>query len=616
MKLITSTLLLGTALADMYLQFPGGSNNRLDEEGRAVQNDKRLFDSQNNNRFGYNQASHAFYHNSEINFKWTVQHGCGAGSNVNCQIILQYSCGDDLRDGESISTIPTNQNECKDNNCNTDWKYGMHENFQNYQHCNLRERNYRLFNADQHLRDRNTARFTRQDNNGQRFGYQCNEERDYYPYWQPTIWRDIAVLTDEPERDCPYYEAESENVKGRAYCYVPDEILDYFYEDGNTTPRFGINATSCEGFKQRLLSGEEDVGNDNDFSSKISTDIINKIEWTETDSFGLPAPDCRANTEHRDNHHGNIHDSHHFDTYTWKVPENIVSEQCVFRIRYNMTSSDYDWRNTDVENHIRDDPGCMCRNNYGADMWSHLGWDGAKAKARGFRHRNDATIKIFPGIDLGLAMAYNTDQLGRTFEDRTHIIKIRPLPSQVAEDLTLADQADERIPRIINLNVMGKIGNYVEVYPNAEYDFVPSIIDAKVGDYLHIQWAGSNTNNWNNDGSQTRPENPSETIDISRKKDRHNIIRIANMTSIYPMEDKSGNGKISPIFGLPVGDAIKLATDGLNGGDNRYLENSAPSYDFGLVQLKEEGVFSFMSSHNNKFGVRTHKGQLRVRAEN
>merc|ERR1712174_90320 len=113
---------------------------------------------------------------------------------------------------------------------------------------------------------------------------------------------------------------------------------------------------------------------------------------------------------------------------------------------------------------------------------------------------------IWAGTELKLRHeVYDTDQLGRTFEDRTHIIKIRPLPSQVAEDLTLADKADERIPRIINLNVMGKIGNYVEVYPNAEYDFVPSIIDAKVGDYLHIQWAGSNSNNWNNDGSQTRP---------------------------------------------------------------------------------------------------------------
>ena len=69
-----------------------------------------------------------------------------------------------------------------------------------------------LFTADQNLRGKHTSIYTRQNPQGTRYGYECPEERDYYPYWHPTDWIDIAVLADKIE-DCSYYQKESFNVK-------------------------------------------------------------------------------------------------------------------------------------------------------------------------------------------------------------------------------------------------------------------------------------------------------------------------------------------------------------------------------------------------------------------
>ena len=141
MKAAFVALVLASVNADVYLHSIRGGNNRLDERGRERANANRLFDSQNNNRGGYNVGHQTYYTGEKIPISWTNQHSSGKYQLKETEIVLQYSCGELMRDGTTTNRIPDNPVNCQDFNCDTDVEYGRHESFESYQYCKASSRN-------------------------------------------------------------------------------------------------------------------------------------------------------------------------------------------------------------------------------------------------------------------------------------------------------------------------------------------------------------------------------------------------------------------------------------------------------------------------------------------
>uniref|UniRef100_F6TGA3 Self-marker protein n=1 Tax=Ciona intestinalis TaxID=7719 RepID=F6TGA3_CIOIN len=560
-KLLSSVLIFlviimtQICVADIYMHNPRGSNNRYNERGRGRNNANRMFDSQNNNRGGYNVGNLYYHVGSKLQLEWTNQHSCG-NQNAHCDIIIQYMCGDLVRDGTVTSTIPTNPTMCKNLDCNNDKTYGMHEDFYSYINCRSRERNRGLFNADRNLRT-NQATRTRQNQNGNRRGYECPEERDYYPYWHPMPWKDIAVLTNDVSR-CPMYKTESQNVKDRYAC------------DRSTS-----NSDECEAFKYT-------VGN----TQYNGT-------WKRYPSHGIAAPVCHMNQWSRDNHLGNTVGGQTFN-FNWTIP-NDVNERCVLRMRYNISTGDYDRDNTTSLHNNR-----RRRDGPGPDVWSRQGLPNLW---------NNPTVDIF-GLDkLKLRLALATQQYGRTFQDRSHTFAIRPRPPGVPEGAT-----------IDNVNVRGKRGNIVQVYPGVEYDFVPNTVQLTSGGYAHIQWTGSDSNPNNNDGQGRQGTDRSNMVMIKAPVSVYMFINCHNNANILYDQIKSTLKETrlqSPQFFCLrhdvtiVGGRIcpfLIPTDKQFGGDMDELNEAGTYFDLGLRKITSTGIYSYMCTRNNNFSNRSQKG--------
>jgi len=508
-------------------------------------------------------------------------------------------------------------------------EFGYHETWQYYlKRCMLTSRNKGLYTADQQINGFD-ARFARQSPNGNRDGFECTEERDYYPWWGVSPWRDIAVLVshaDNWQQQCAYYKQESQNVKGRSYCKK-------------------VNVTTLITTGVDLPLDKDKCINGNPDSTGTIRYSLDGVSWVDMPSFGLPAPDCLLHPMSRDNHLGNavavtssgnmytrVADVPNPASYTWQIPEGLNGLTCVVRIRYNLSSSDYPQSNWNNPNFVQAtgetarekifwDSRYNCPANTDTTALAGVMATGIPSYCQNVINDTTGYVPIFerayvnvstgPGYPL-LALAFQTDQVARTFEDRSYV-------------LTMADYPNRNGRIIYNLNNRGRRGNIVQCYPAVENDFYPVDISMGSNQLLHIQFCGSDFN----------PNNNPNNGEGWQYSTRFNIIAHSNKMLNVPKVLKSG----SYVFGDGLKDlAVKLAFANLtdparlnNGtmiacvnyqGDNSNTANNMinncaklnPSnahVDYGVYSMPV-GSYKYVSTRNNNFSNRSNKGTLSV----
>jgi plastocyanin len=600
MRRCIALVTFAVAAADVYLHNPRGSNNRLDDENRDRNNGNRLFDSQNNNRGGSNVGQVYYLAGSKVPMEWSVQHSCGNPNN-NCEIIVQAMCDDRVRDGTTQRTIPDEPNECYNWDCDTDVRFGRHESFDWYMGCKYRSRNMGLFTSSQNLNG-NSAIYTRQNPNGARRGLECPEERDYYPYWHPTPWKDVAILTNQPER-CAAYQAESQNVKDRFFCSVSiTGFMRWFSDRSVPGPKtlLPLEQVACEAITY--------------FDKELN--VTSHGQWMRTASHGIPPPVCKANVWSRDNHHGNV-EGGQWTGWDWTVPSWMISEQCVMRLRYNISTGDIAHFDDDTtvetasltaENNKS--PGGNNQKPAMVDIGTFYGVPNSTVMNRDYTLRNNPQPDSFgiDGLPVPLQLAINTAQFGRTFQDRTHKFAVRAVP----EALTGAT--------ITNIQVRGKRGNVVQTYPGTEYDFTPSSFKCRNGDYVHFQWTGSNTNPNNNAGQGRQGSDRHNVVSMRVKNYEEPITTDAQIQGldVFGHRGNSYPHKIQDwsFLGFEESDMQHLAildtVGGQFGGEMSELDDAGTYFDLGPRQCTSNGVYNYLCTRNNNFSNRSQKAVVTV----
>jgi len=573
---------------DLYMHCPRGSNNRLKEQSANRQNANRLYDTQNNNRGGYNvgdlhqedgfngsgdtngngptndrnvynlmynmnedvannndngariQYNMMFMEGSLLRMTWTAQHGCGNAKN-NCNFVIQWACDtEEYSDGNNFAAkehkatglrmqlrngaVTTTPND-PNNIGNIAQTY---QNNNNNNGNNLRGRHeseeYYYYAKK---RERNKGLFTADQN--------LKGNTQIYTRQNPNGARRGLEVPEERDyypwpRPSPFHDVAW---IGNDVAYCNQEIAP---ESQNVKGKWTCVGKNGNNPNLDALPTDQQI-------EALTEEACTAADgaWIET-RWGVGEdnqPECVRAQWSQVNNHGNVDGTTkggQMASYNMWLPKltsitnptgSLNAPSC-----YEYDANDMGINREAAANDVKF-TRFIVRNRYNM---STMDYDPYLTDSNYNQNLKDGVISPIqqnPTVDTGahmqgLRLAINTAQTGRVFQDRSHVGTLMSFPGTTSGPLRLAKKEGN----LLNVVVRGKRGNIVQTYPAVEYDFEPNDFEMEVDQCIHFQWTGSNTHNNGNPAGDGQAGDAGEGRGGS---DRSNLAELKTLKSAYPL---------------------------------------------------------------------------------
>lgn len=175
-----------------------------------------------------------------LDIMWTSLQPCD--DSQICNFVVEVGCDDtmpDIRDGDPATADHNNvYNASLPDQGAYNAPLGRHETADYFNDCLARSRNGGIFTGSRTLSDNLGANVGRQDYEPDlTYGTECGEEREFFPYWEETPWKTVAVYTNEPEWCDEHYDGlECVEIPKDEYHWAVEGRRDRFFHHEWTVP--------------------------------------------------------------------------------------------------------------------------------------------------------------------------------------------------------------------------------------------------------------------------------------------------------------------------------------------------------------------------------------------